>query len=70
MTSVGMYLETGKADCGLQAQLGQTIFDLDLKGLRMCQLYFVLQQMLKVIFASLHKNLSGEIYDPYLLKGK
>jgi SET domain len=58
MTSVGMYLETGKADCGLQAQLGQTIFDLDLKGLRMCQLYFVLQQMLKVIFASLYKNLS------------
>ena len=51
-TSVGLYLETGKADCGLQAQLGQIICDLDVKGLRMCQLYFVLQQMLKVIFAS------------------
>jgi SET domain len=54
MTAVKFYLETGKVDCGLQAQLGRCISLMDVRGLRMCQLYFVLQQMFKVIFASCH----------------
>lgn len=52
MSAVKLYLETGKVDCGIQVPVEQSISELDVRGRRMCQLYFVLQQILKVIFAS------------------
>lgn len=54
MAAVKFYLETGQVDFKLHGQLGKSISELDVRGLRMCQMYFVLQQMFKVIFASFY----------------